>query len=130
MSYAKYKDLGADKLNETNEGFQDCVELTNSEEKNFIINDNKICVIDVYGTWCGPCKQIAPRYNKLASKYNSPGECMLVKENIDLKLSENLNPKILGVPTFMIYYKGNPVERIVGGDLNTLEQKINLLKSM
>ena len=73
------------------------------EDKNFILQNYKICVIDVYADWCGPCKIVSPPFSKLFAKYNIPGVCILAKENVDLKLS----PNIQVVPSFQFFFYGN-----------------------
>ena len=38
-----------------------------------ILNSGKITIIDFSAEWCGPCKQLAPRFEKVANdkKYNN-----------------------------------------------------------
>ena len=90
------------------------------EDKNFILQNYKICVIDVYAGWCGPCKIVSPPFSKLFAKYNIPGVCILAKENVDLKLS----PNIQVVPSFQFFVYGNLDSTISGADITLVENKI------
>ena len=112
--YAKYKDLG-DKEPKMDPKVMDslCPKLTSMDHKKHVIGNNRVCVIDVYGDWCGPCKAIAPAYAALAQKYGKPGQCALVKEDIDMKLSSNIR----GVPTFLFFKEGQYVDSVTGADL-------------
>ena len=50
--------------------------ISSLEEKRKFIQGNTICVVDVYGDWCGPCKSIAPKYADMFKKYAKPGLCV------------------------------------------------------
>jgi thiol-disulfide isomerase/thioredoxin len=113
-NYAKYKDLGDNnpKMNkQTMESL--CPSITTLEQKQQFISNNKICVIDIYGDWCGPCKEIAPAYAELSKKYGRSGICLLCKEDIDLNLTQNIK----GVPMFLFYKNGQFVDSVTGADL-------------
>jgi thiol-disulfide isomerase/thioredoxin len=97
--------------------------------KNEIINSNKLVVIDVYGTWCHPCKAIDEPYRKLAEKYNSPGTCMLIKEDVDLGLQQPDGVKIKGVPAFLFFLNGKYDGLISGADIVGVEHMIKTLPS-
>jgi thioredoxin 1 len=112
-SYSTYKNLG-DKNTKTTTNNLECLSISNMEHKMKLIKNNTVCVIDVYGDWCGPCKTIAPQYAEMARKYNRDGVCVLVKENADLKLSTNVR----GVPTFQFFKNGQYVDSVTGADLN------------
>lgn len=85
MSYAKYKNLGGQK---TTESFNDfaITEISSQQHKNSILSSNKLCVIDVYGNFCGPCRAVAPKFAQLAKKYNKENICALVKKTLNLNL--------------------------------------------
>lgn len=48
---------------------------------NLLISDNLPVVIDFNATWCGPCKQYAPIYEKVAEKYM--GQVCFVSIDVD-----------------------------------------------
>jgi len=90
------------------------------EDKMHLIQNYKVCVVDVYADWCGPCKIVSPLFSKLFTKYNIPGICILAKENVDLKLS----PNIQVVPSFQFFLYGQLESIISGADITLVENKI------
>lgn len=90
------------------------------EDKMYLIQNNKVCVVDVYADWCGPCKIVSPLFSKLFAKYNIPSICILAKENVDLKLS----PSIQVVPSFQFFLNGQLESVISGADITLVENKI------
>lgn len=94
------------------------VEIKSAEDKKRLLNAKNVVVVDIYGTWCGPCKSVAPRYEELAQKYPNH---LFLKEDVDKKITKN----IPGVPTFQIYKNKKLVHTVVGGNLAEVEQHIN-----
>ena len=90
------------------------------EDKMYLIQNYKVCVVDVYADWCGPCKIVSPLFSKLFTNYNIPGICILAKENVDLKLS----PNIQVVPSFQFFLYGQLESVISGADITLVENKI------
>jgi thiol-disulfide isomerase/thioredoxin len=117
--YKIYKEL---MKNNDNDNTYKVFEISSLEDKINSIENNNLCIIDIYANWCGPCKQIAPIYAKLAEKYNYTNKILLCKENVDSNLTDKSN--IYGVPTFLIYINGNFSHSIVGADINSLEKVI------
>jgi thioredoxin 1 len=123
-NYAKNKDLGDQENDKTNIPFVQ--EIQSLDHKKYLIISNEICIIDIGGDWCGPCKEIAPKFAKLSKKYEIPERCILVKEDVD----RNFSPDIRGVPTFQIYNKGKLFETIIGADISKVENiLVELLNS-
>lgn len=118
MSYAKWNDLEPKSPQQNME--QTCLKIQNMQHKQTLINSNRVVVIDVYGDWCGPCKAISPQYGEMAKKYNRPGKCLLVKEDVDMELSQNIR----GVPCFLFFKDGKYMESVTGADLQQVENKL------
>jgi thiol-disulfide isomerase/thioredoxin len=91
------------------------------EDKKSLISNNRFCVIDVYAEWCEPCNVIKPQFEKLVEKYTIPNICVLAKENVELRLS----PEVQVVPTFLFYKDGELDSMINGGNMINIEKKIN-----
>jgi thiol-disulfide isomerase/thioredoxin len=104
-------------------------EIQDADHRNKILSENSLVCIKLHADWCGPCNTIAPDFNRLAEKYNTPGKCLLVKENVDLKLTTDY--KVTSIPCFIFYYKGklinskngNPVS-VVGVNIEHVQEII------
>jgi len=68
--------------------------------------------LDFWAEWCGPCKMLAPTFERLAEKF---GEAVtFAKVNVD-DLPEVANKfGIRSIPTLVLLQGGNEVERLVG----------------
>ena len=78
-----------------------------------LINGEKPVFIDFYATWCGPCKAMEPTISEIASTYK--GRVRVIKIDIDKNQDLAHKLQIRGVPTFMLFEKGNLVWRQSGG---------------
>lgn len=47
----------------------------------FVFKGKRPAIIDFYADWCGPCRQLTPRLEKIAKKYE--GQIDVYKVNID-----------------------------------------------
>lgn len=69
-------------------------------------------VVDLWATWCGPCRMIAPIVSKLAEEYDGKivvGKCD-VEDNDDIAAAYG----VMSVPTLLFFKNGEPVEKKVG----------------
>jgi thioredoxin 1 len=76
--------------------------LQTKEELDTLIARHDIVVIDVFATWCGPCRLLAPRFSKVAEK-NSHIAFAKIDCDDAATLAESLN--IQTIPTMLVYYK-------------------------
>jgi thioredoxin 1 len=117
MSYRKLSTIGIT----TKETFDVLVpEIQTAEDKKNMLNAYKICLIDVYADWCGPCKLTAPAFTKMFKNYNLNGVVGLAKENVELGLSRSVQV----IPTFQFIVDGKLESIITGADMDSVEQKL------
>lgn len=90
------------------------VEITSVEEFDKIIQEDK-AIIKVSTTTCGPCKMITPLFEAL-SKENQDSNFYSYSPDTYPELAAHANSvlQVTGVPTFLIYEKGNQVSRFTG----------------
>lgn len=67
-----------------------------------------LVLIDFWADWCGPCKQLAPVLEKVASDYASKG-VKLVKIDVDKDKILAAQFRVQSIPTVYAFYKGQPV---------------------
>ena len=69
-------------------------------------------LVDVWATWCGPCKMIAPLVEELAGEYE--GKLRVMKLDVDENSGVAARYSIMSIPTLGVFRGGQLVEKIVG----------------
>jgi thioredoxin 1 len=80
------------------------IEVTNADFESVVINSTIPVVVDVWATWCGPCRQLAPTIEALAEKY--AGRVLVVKANIDQNSKAVADYGIRSIPMLLWFTKG------------------------
>jgi thioredoxin-like negative regulator of GroEL len=103
-------------------------EITSQKQRESLIANNYLVVIDNYTNWCGPCKQCAPFFAKLASIYTKTGKCAFAKEDAEKDIDGVPEP-IRGVPCFHFYVNRRFMseDTIRGADMGKVEETIKAL---
>ena len=88
------------------------VQVTDASFDSEVLQSDLPVLVDYWAEWCGPCKMIAPVLNEVAEEYS--GKVKIAKLNIDE--SPDTPPKygIRGIPTLMIFKKGEVEATKVG----------------
>ena len=86
------------------------VNITNENFENEVIKCCGLVIVDFYGTWCMPCKMLAPIVEKVARENN----IKLAKVDIDENEELVRQFKIVSVPTLKIFKDGKELSTSVG----------------
>lgn len=68
--------------------------------------------LDFWADWCGPCKMLAPTFERLAEKYGE--QVTFAKINVDEMPDLASKFAIRSIPTLVLLQDGNVVERLIG----------------
>jgi len=77
-----------------------------------LINSDKPVLVDFHATWCGPCKQLSPVIEKVASKFSE--RLKIIKVDVDKNASAAQAYQVKGVPTMILFKQGKIVWRSSG----------------
>jgi thioredoxin 1 len=85
-------------------------------------------IIDFYADWCGPCKQMMPHFEALASEMSATHK--FAKVDVDQAREIAIKHNISSVPTILFFRKGELAGREQGYmSKETLKRKIQTLLS-
>lgn len=91
--------------------------VTNISAYRSVIASSKPTIVDFWAAWCGPCKAIRPQFDKLAEKHPNI-QCLSV--NVDDAGDIASEVGVTALPTFVFYANGELTGKVVGADLNSL----------
>lgn len=79
---------------------------------NNLINTHELVLVDFHATWCGPCKMLAPIL--IQAKDQLQDSVKIIKIDVDKNQAVAAKFGVRGVPTMILFKKGQPVWRQSG----------------
>ncbi|KGL76114.1 hypothetical protein N309_04022, partial [Tinamus guttatus] len=77
-----------------------------------VVNNPKPIVVDFHAQWCGPCKILGPRLEKMVAKQE--GKVLMAKVDIDDHTDLAIEYEVSAVPTVLAMKNGDVVDKFVG----------------
>jgi thioredoxin 1 len=68
------------------------------------IKSDTLTLVDFYAPWCGPCKTMMPVLDQLKEKMGV--KINILKVDVDKNAEAAQKYRIMGVPTFILFRKG------------------------
>ncbi|XP_060886758.1 thioredoxin-like [Labrus mixtus] len=99
-------------------------EVENLEDFQNILKEagDKLVVVDFTATWCGPCKQIGPKFVEESKKPENKNVIFL-KVDVDEAEDVSGHCKISCMPTFQFYKNGVKIDEFSGANAAQLIEK-------
>ncbi|MFN8376305.1 MAG: thioredoxin [Anaerolineae bacterium] len=76
------------------------VAVTDATFQKEVIESELPVVVDFWAAWCGPCRQVAPIFDKLAKEY--AGKVRVAKVNVDENPGLSQTFRVMSIPTIMM----------------------------
>lgn len=86
--------------------------FTDANFQSDVLDSSQPVLVDFWAPWCGPCKQLAPTIEALATEYE--GKVRVGKVNTDDNPGVATQYNISAIPTVLLFKGGQIVDKFVG----------------
>ena len=84
----------------------------NSENYQKFTTENNLVLVDIWATWCGPCRMISPIVDQLSVDFQGTLSVGKLDADTNREIIQELN--VRNIPTLLLYKNGEIVDRSVG----------------
>lgn len=77
-----------------------------------ILSQDKLVVIDIWATWCGPCQRLAPIIAQVAEEYSD--QAVIGKYNAENNEELLERYGVRNIPTILFIRNGEVLDRLTG----------------
>jgi thioredoxin len=87
-------------------------EMTDQSLRDTLLESDIPVLVDFWAPWCGPCRAVAPTLEQIAKSH--AGRLLIAKVNTDQHQHSAASLGVQGIPTMILFHKGEEVDRLVG----------------
>ncbi len=102
------------------------LELNKDNFDTEVLESTDTVIVDFWGEKCEPCRALMPEVEKLAEQYGD--KIKIYKLNTTEHRRLAISQRVLGLPTIVVYNKGERVKEISGAENCSPEAVENLIK--
>jgi thioredoxin 1 len=86
--------------------------VTEASFEQDVLNSEKPVLVDFWAEWCGPCRQVSPILDQIASEHAD--KLTIVKLNVDEEPELAMKYQITSIPALKVFQGGQVVKTIIG----------------
>lgn len=87
-------------------------ELTDENFEEEVLKADKPVLVDVFATWCGPCKMMSPVIDEIAEELGDSVKVGKVDSDENPEIADKYG--IMSIPTIMVIKNGEVTKTFVG----------------
>lgn len=87
-------------------------EINQTEYDAEVLRSKEPVLLDVYGDYCPPCRQLAPVIDRLATEFEGRARVLKLEAGANAELAGDLH--VTAVPAVLAFRDGQEVGRLIG----------------